>query len=499
MKTTMKKSIFFIAGLVGLSLAACDDTSDLGKPQINEKPVVVKAEGIVAQASAIVASGSVNLNDYENRNMPLLNVAIDNTFPESATVVGTMQVADNEEFSNPAELPISLEEVAGSEDNKEGETDNKSEVRNYNAVVEGNLFEDAFVGFYGNDPATKDCWYRYILYIQDGTQVSELTGDYVDGRKISVTPVDQKLDIADHYYIYGRYIGGNSHKSAVEMSHSDKHKYDDPLFSYVAQVTAETVKDFTWKVTDNNKEVGTVYGVEDPAASTGRLIPLSEGGVAGQLTTEGNWKIEVNMLTKTYQITLAADGLYVFGAATGNGFGSRAIQLPTEDYVTYSGVGVVKGSFRLAAQKSANHGVVYGMGDAIGKLAEGLDTPVIEVEGTKKNTLVKIDANIVALTYNTAIIENIGICGALNDWDQTNPELLKANSTMTQWSATVSVAAGQEEFKFVCNEAWDINWGGTLDHLKAGGDNLKFPGEGTYKVTLDFSTIPYSATIVKND
>lgn len=479
----MKKSIFFLAGILGLSLASCDDTSDLGKPQVNPKPVEVQANGVKATASSVLTkSTGVNLSDYVSQNIPILDIQIDNTFPESATLVGTFQVADNEAFTNAVEIPITMEELP------EPTKADEAAPRKYVGVIEGNLWEDAFVGFYGNAPYEQPNYYRYLLYIQDGTQVIEVNHEYTPGVKIAVTPVDLKLDVEPKYFITGKYIG------KVEMTHSDKHEYDDPIFSYVVNVDEASLADFTWAIVPESaqEDSSKYYGVEDKEKSTGNLLLMSEGGVNGQITEEGAWKIEVNMLTKMYTVSLAAETLYVFGPASSNGFGPRALQLTTSDFVTYSGVGLINGTFRLAAQKSANKGVVYGAGAAEGQLALGTGTEGIAV--STPNGLYMINANVVKLSYELTYIKSIGLVGAFNNWG--NDIDLKPNRYFTEWTADVTVAA-PGEFKFRANGDWAINWGGALDNLVAGGDNLSFSEAGTYSVKLDFSKIPYSATVTK--
>lgn len=495
MKTEMKKSIFFLAGILGLSLAACEDTSDLGKPQVNEPPVVVKANGVTATANTILDGiRTLNLGDYVNVNMPVLDVTLADDFSATSTVAGTLQVADNEEFTNAVEIPITME---------------TAEDGTRHGIIEGNLWENAFVQFYGADPAEQPNWYRYELFIQDGTQAVELTHGYVDGRKINVLPVDQKLDVESAYYIYSSKEGISK---AKEMVHSDKHQYDDPVFSYVVSVSEEEAGNIDWYIAPKsaydakNNAKNAIYGVlastpEEAAAANGRLALRSEGGVGGVLTEAGNWKIEVNMLTKTYQVSLAAETLYVFGPASGGGFGPQALQLPTSDFVTYTGFGRIKQNFRLAAQKSFNRGVVFGYGGAEGKLAMGTDSEVIAVTGSN-GSLYWISADIVKLTYSVTAVKSIGIVGDLNNWGNekdgvVTPDVeLKADRNFTKWTGTVTVAA-PGSYKFRADNSWDVNLGGALDNLTAGGDNLSFSEAGTYNVTLDLSKLPYSATVVK--
>ena len=63
------------------------------------------------------------------------------------------------------------------------------------------------------------------------------------------------------------------------------------------------------------------------------------------------------------------------------------------------------------------------------------------------------------------------------------------------WKGTVTFGGG--EFKFRANDGWDINLGGSISDLSQGGDNIASPGAGTYEVTLNLSSLPYSCTLVK--
>ena len=64
------------------------------------------------------------------------------------------------------------------------------------------------------------------------------------------------------------------------------------------------------------------------------------------------------------------------------------------------------------------------------------------------------------------------------------------------WTADIEVAE-PTEWKFRMNNGWDVNLGGAADNLTVGGDNLKFDAAGTYTVTLNLGTLPYTYTAVK--
>ncbi|MDE5772874.1 MAG: hypothetical protein K2H86_00265, partial [Muribaculaceae bacterium] len=445
---------------------------------------------------------------HTNIDIPVIDVTIESDFPEGAVVTGVFQVADNPDFTNAVEIPITSKEIdsnAATKADDEGEdaiTAPEPETpevtpaapRKLQGVIEGNLWEDAFVTFYKYNPAPHDNYYRYILYTQIGSQVTELSGDYTDGYKIMVTPVDQQFPISDEYVIFGKYIGGGDLEHAVTMKHSDTHKYDDPNYSYVVEVAANQVNDFTWEVAGADENDNNVYGVVDPAATTGQLRLITDGGVPGQIALEGPWTIEVNMLKKTYSIKLAAKSLYVYGPA---GDISKSMQLATDNFTNYYGFGCIKESFRLSTDNKLDSGLKYGAGEAEGTLSVGdKDVNAIKVSGAKANTLFYINADIVKMTYDVTKITTLGVVGDFTKWADDKDVALKANSARNKYTGEVTVdAAGG--FKFRCNGSWDINLGGSLDNLTFGGDNLQFPEAGTYSITLDLSTLPYTATVVK--
>jgi hypothetical protein len=53
--------------------------------------------------------------------------------------------------------------------------------------------------------------------------------------------------------------------------------------------------------------------------------------------------------------------------------------------------------------------------------------------------------------------------------------------------------------KFRANDAWDLNYGdtGADGSLEAGGDNIPIEEAGTYEITLDLSSYPYTYSLEK--
>jgi hypothetical protein len=53
------------------------------------------------------------------------------------------------------------------------------------------------------------------------------------------------------------------------------------------------------------------------------------------------------------------------------------------------------------------------------------------------------------------------------------------------WEAVMTGCQGGE-FKYRLNGAWDTNWGGSLEHLTLGGDNLNCSLTGNVRFTINF-------------
>ncbi|MDE5595130.1 MAG: hypothetical protein K2I89_06120, partial [Muribaculaceae bacterium] len=65
------------------------------------------------------------------------------------------------------------------------------------------------------------------------------------------------------------------------------------------------------------------------------------------------------------------------------------------------------------------------------------------------------------------------------------------------YTLTADLNAG-DEWKFRANGNWTVSLGGALDKLSSfNGENLKCEETGTYEITLDLSTLPWTATLVK--
>ena len=113
-----------------------------------------------------------------------------------------------------------------------------------------------------------------------------------------------------------------------------------------------------------------------------------------------------------------------------------------------------------------------------GQIGQGSDN--CPAPATAGYYMIEVDLN--EMTYKLTLITTIGIIGPAQagGWDADTD--LTYNAESGAWEASgVALSAG--DMKFRANDAWDINWGGALDALTQGGDNIAVAA-GTYDVKL---------------
>ena len=159
----------------------------------------------------------------------------------------------------------------------------------------------------------------------------------------------------------------------------------------------------------------------------------------------------------------------------------------TEDDGIYTGYAFLNGEFKCTSEQNWD-GTNYGSGGDGILSTEGSAGNINAPEGYY---WLEFDTN--ALTY-TLTPANWGVIGDATPggWDSDtdlvyNPESLKLEVEMTLTDGTI---------KFRANDGWDLNYGGSLEELSAGGDNISVTA-GTYQVVLDLSTPEYKPELIK--
>ncbi|MDE6682782.1 MAG: hypothetical protein K2J87_05095, partial [Muribaculaceae bacterium] len=123
----------------------------------------------------------------------------------------------------------------------------------------------------------------------------------------------------------------------------------------------------------------------------------------------------------------------------------------------------------------------------------------------KGNHLYWVSVDLPALTYSMSVINDLGIVGAFNGWNEKENVQLTPSKDLKVWTATDVEIDG--EFKINANKAWAIGFSGrqvSQDsgavvynvNKQDGGDNLSVES-GKYDVELNFTVQPYVLTLKK--
>lgn len=477
----MKKLGIFFVSLLALGFVSCDDESDLGIQQSNPQEAIMSANGLTVEYGDALKLDKINLADYEGTTIPVINIVSVENLPENSEVEFKMEVATDENFSNAIALKVVDGAVACAD------------------------WDNAFRAMIGKAPFERDNYVRISAYVVEGTSKVRLgnADTYYAAKKMAVTPIDLNIHVEEAYYLIGS-INNWDFATAVKFNHSDASVYDDPIFTVKVDIpVAEEGKttEWWWKIIPQStfeagewvEAANASYGVgtNGDNALEGMLIgkTLEQDCGAGCLTVSGQYLLTIDMLNCTYAFTTAIDYLYTPGNSNGWGFGENCSRLFTSNYSEYNGYVYLNGEYKLT-DRAAWGGLEWGKGEADGTMALGGGNLPLPADGA---SLYWMTANIATLTYTHTPITTIGVIGAFNNWSAS--VALTPSDDFLTWTGEVEFP-GEGGWKFRANNGWDINLGGdTMDNLVPGGADLAAPGAGTYVVTLNLKTMPYSCTV----
>ena len=177
----------------------------------------------------------------------------------------------------------------------------------------------------------------------------------------------------------------------------------------------------------------------------------------------------------------------------------------------YANDGVIyRGVIDFGEEKKAGNGfkITYG-GDWNNDTGNWGSSAQAEAAEAESMTLVNGDAsqNIVCYSANryylfefnkenltlTKILgfDKVGVIGLGGDWD--NDVEMTYNMYKGRFWADVD-AASDTEFKFRLDGGWDHNWGGNMDGLSGGGDNIPLPA-GQYRIYFYMNDVTMTAEV----
>lgn len=359
--------------------------------------------------------------------------------------------------------------------------------RAFDIDAEGNMAKADLVNYivdkFGKRPTERDIDATLDAWVSNGaTAVKMATSETFQVKAIPEAPV-----IEEGYYLVGDMfttddVDGWTKEVAKAFNHSDKDVYEDPVFT----VSFETTKaDQYWKIIPKkNIDADDLWadGVVGPKVDgddsmTGALT--NGDAKAGKIAKAGKYKLTINMMDYTYTIEEVNYDPFIYFIGSTDGWKSSDQKLALVDeakgvYTGYvyvadpNGAGLQFKFQRVAGSwdNEINAGAFVSFGGAATN--ENGNIGVNAGEG-----VYYFDVNLSEGTITATKIETMGMIGGFNNWD--GDAVMTWNAEEYCFEAT-NVGVTADGWKFRVNGGWDINLGGSLNNLTAGGDNITVAG-----------------------
>lgn len=336
---------------------------------------------------------------------------------------------------------------------------------------------------WGKRPTERDIDATLDAWVSNGsTAVKMATSATFQVKAIPEAPV-----IEEGYYLVGDMfttedVNGWTKEAAKAFKHSDKDVYEDPIFT----VSFETTKaDQYWKIipkknidADDLWAAGVVGPKVDGDDSMTGLLTNGDAK-AGKIAKAGKYKLTINMMDYSYTLEEVNYDpfIYFIGATDGWTKAEQKLALVDDAKGVYTGYlycadpngwGNQFKFQRVAGSwdNEINSGAFSTFSGAA--TSEGGNISVNAGEG-----VYYFDVNLGEGTITATKVETMGMIGTFNNWD--GDAVMTWNAEEYCFEAT-NVGVTADGWKFRVNGGWDINLGGSLNNLTAGGDNLKVAG-----------------------
>lgn len=457
----MKKlSLYISIALAGLFMGSCsEDFKDWADPQTNPQEDAITIPGFTATAAQAIDFASVTTDSVNT--FSLSSAALPEGFTlENARIELTPQGVEN---ATKTTVNTSL--------------DGKGAVADLASVVES---------AYGKRPTARTFDAQvYVNAIKEGQAV------LIDAGKINLVMTPKAPFIDTAYYLVGDMFttddvnGWNTISDKQKFKHSDKDVYEDPIFT----ITFETTKaDQYWKIipkanVDAGNTDASAAGVVGPKVDGEDSMTDSLTNVdakAGKIAKAGKYKLTLNMMdyTYTFEEVKYDPFIYFIGATDGWKSSDQKLALVDEAKGVYTGYVYVAdpngAGLQFKFQRVAgswdneiNAGTFNTFSDAATPNENG-NIGVNAGEG-----VYYFDVNLGEGTIKATKVETMGIIGQFNGW--SGDAVMTWNAEEYCFEAT-KVGVTADGWKFRVNGGWDINLGGSLNNLTAGGDNITVAG-----------------------
>ena len=359
--------------------------------------------------------------------------------------------------------------------------------RAFDIDAEGNMAKADLVNYivdkFGKRPTERDIDATLDAWVSNGaTAVKMATSETFQVKAIPEAPV-----IEEGYYLVGDMfttddVDGWTKEVAKAFNHSDKDVYEDPVFT----VSFETTKaDQYWKIipkknidADDLWAAGVVGPkVDGDDSMTGALT--NGDAKAGKIAKAGKYKLTINMMDYTYTIEEVNYDPFIYFIGSTDGWKSSDQKLALVDEAK----GVYTGYVYVADPNGA--GLQFKFQRVAGSWDNEINAGAFVSFGgaaTNENGNIGVNAgegvyyfhvNLSEGTITATKIETMGMIGGFNNWD--GDAVMTWNAEEYCFEAT-NVGVTADGWKFRVNGGWDINLGGSLNNLTAGGGNITVAG-----------------------
>ena len=345
---------------------------------------------------------------------------------------------------------------------------------------------------YGKRPVERDINATLDAWVSNGsTTVKLATSEAFQVKAIPVAPV-----IDEGYYLVGDMFnveavgdaaavdGWNTVSAKQAFKHSDKDVYDDPVFT----ITFETTKaNQYWKIIPKkNGDAGNIWaaGVVGPKIDgddSMKGLLTSDDPKAGKIAKAGKYKLTINMMDYSYTLEEVNYDPFIYFIGSTDGWKSSDQKLALVDdakgvYTGFvyiadpNGAGLQFKFQRIAGkwENEINAGTFNKLLDAASDASGNIG--VTEGEG-----VYYFDVNLGDGTIKATKVTTMGLIGKFQEWDETKDVAMTWNAEEYCFEAT-NAGVTADGWKFRMNKKWDVNLGGSLNDLTAGGSDIKVAG-----------------------
>lgn len=440
-----------------MSMVSCtEDYTDWGNPQSNPKE-----EAVSFGNGSVTPVDVINLADVKTEKVKVASIVA----PTS---------------SNAAYTPTYKINIGG---------------RAFDIDAEGNMAKADLVNYivdkFGKRPTERDIDATLDAWVSNGvTAVKMATSEKFQIKAIPEAPV-----IDEGYYLVGDMFttedgvnGWNTISDKQTFKHSDKDVYEDPIFT----ITFETTKaDQYWKIipkanVDAGNTDASAAGVVGPKVDgedsmTGSLT--NGDAKAGKIAKAGKYKLTLNMMdyTYTFEEVKYDPFIYFIGSTDGWQFYDQKLALVDDAKGVYTGFVYIAdpngAGFEFKFQRKPNSwDNAIGASNFVTFKGAAIDPQSGNNLGVNGGVGVYyIDANLSEGTIEATKVETMGLIGKFQEWDETKDVPMTWNAEEYCFEVT-NAGVTADGWKFRMNKKWDVNLGGSLNNLTAGGSDIKVAG-----------------------